>query len=143
MAGFRKSGAFPLNAREVTDRHISPSKGFLRSGSSPQVTTLSTPLPPASLALSPRSSCSFTSEQLELYQKWYAEGFDLPDADYQRWIEMHRAEERSTESLVTHASGASIEEKSLDALSDILSLPEPPMVQEGEGGKHSTVQQSL
>ena len=39
---------------------------------------------------------------------------------------MHHAEEiRSAESLVTHASGASIEERSSDALSDILSLPEP------------------
>ena len=126
MAGFRKSGAFPLNPGEVTDRHIAPSKGVLRKEASPQVTAVSTSSPPASLALSPRSSCSFTSEQHELYQRRYAEGFDLPDPDYQRWVEMHHAEEiRSAESLVTHASGASIEERNSDALSDILSLPEP------------------
>ena len=123
MAGFRKSGALPLNPGEVTDRHIAPSKRVLRKEASPQVTAVSTSSPPASLALSPRSSCSFTSEQHELYQRRYAEGFDLPDPDYQRWVETPRR--RNTVSRVIGYSCLRCFNRREKLGCPVLSLPEP------------------
>ena len=68
MAGFRKSGAFPLNPGEVTDRHLAPSKGVYVKEPSPQLPTGSTSAnvttsPPASSDSSLRSPRSFTSDQ--------------------------------------------------------------------------------
>ena len=41
MAGFKKSGAFPLNPGEVTDWHMAPSKGVYEKEPSPQVPAVS------------------------------------------------------------------------------------------------------
>ena len=32
---------------------------------------------------------AFSEEQILLYQRRYEEGYDLPDRDYQRWLEMY------------------------------------------------------
>ena len=89
MAGFKKSGSFPLNPGEVTDRHLAPSKGV-----SSLVSSNSTSPP----------SASFTSDQHNLYEKRFAEGYDVPDADYQAWLAVYHSEACSSDSLVTHAS---------------------------------------
>ena len=130
MAGFKKSGAFPLNPGEVTDRHLAPSKGVYEKESSPHLPAVSiSTSSPASSASSPlpsRSSLSFTSDQHQLYQTWYTEGFDLPDPDYHAWLAIYHPETQSSsaaESLVTHVFGGV--DSSSDALSEVLSLPEP------------------
>ena len=130
MAGFKKSGAFPLNPGEVTDRHLAPSKGVYEKESSPHLPAVSiSTSSPASSATSPlpsRSSLSFTSDQHQLYQTRYTEGFDLPDPDYHAWLAIYHPETQSrsaAESLVTHVSGGV--DSSSDALSEVRSLPEP------------------
>ena len=74
----------------------------------------------------------FTSDQHQLFQTRYAEGFDLPDPDYSAWLAIYHPEKLSSsaaDSLVTHVSGCSLEQKKVDsnsdALSEVLSLPQP------------------
>ena len=132
MSGFKKSGAFPLNPGEVTDRHLAPSKSLYEQ-KSPMTEDESSPsdVSCSVASTSTSSSPSFTPEQHKLYQTRYNEGFDLPDPDYKVWLAIYHPKTPSSAagSLITHASGDSLELATLDAnsdaLSEVLSLPEP------------------
>ena len=68
----------------------------------------------ASSSLPSTSPKSFTSDQHQLFQTCYAEGFNLPDPDYSAWLAMRHPEKlpsSAADSLVTHVSGCSIEQK--------------------------------
>ena len=149
MVGFKKSGTFPLNPGEVTDRHLAPSKGLYKqqctnmSDESPGTSACSVSSPstdvscvtassPASSIISSTSTRTFTPEQHTLYQTRYSEGFDLPDPDYKAWLAIYHPEtllSSAADSLVTHVSDGSPElatpDVNSDALSEVLSLPEP------------------
>ena len=137
MAGFKKGGAFPLNPGVVADRQVAPS---LAVNPSCNVTSTDTSLnlsdPPESPCVSEKSSslqsnAQFSPDKVQLYQKRYKEGYDLPDLEYQQWLEFyHPAGDDSTSSKVTHASGgkravSSCSESGSDVLSEVLKLPEP------------------
>ena len=71
MAGFKKTGVYPLNAGEVTDRQLALSKAFCLT----------------SIASNPGKDkasklCLFSKEQEALYQRRYEEKYDIKDPDY-------------------------------------------------------------
>ena len=142
MACFKKSGTFPLNPGEVTDRHLAPSKGLYKPKSespdkSPSATTDCGSLPSTGVSCVASSTTSmssrrFTTEQQKLYQIRYSEGYDLPDPDYKAWLEIYHPTTPSSsaaDSLITHISCGSLEDTKSDAssdpLSEVLKIPRP------------------
>ena len=145
MAGFKKSGSYPLNPGVVHDWQLMPSKTFhsepegqvleTHSGDSP--TSPSCSLSDASpTSLANPSSCTpdFTAQEEERYCRQYEEGYDLPDPAYMAWLAVRHPEVTShPSSIATHLSGGRPESVSepesssdvSDALSQILMLPEP------------------
>lgn len=59
FSGFKKAGIYPFNPGEVSDRQLAPAKALRK----PTIT----PVP------------TFTQEQISLFEKRYAEGYDLED----------------------------------------------------------------
>ena len=130
MAGFKKSGVFPLNPGEVTDTQLAPSKGVYEKESSPHLpaVSISTSSPVPQLHLPFHQDHLFRSPQININSTRHGtlKGFDLPDPDYHAWLAIYHPETQSSsaaESLVTHVSGGV--DSSSDALSEVLSLPEP------------------
>ena len=88
MAGFRKSGAHPLNPGVIKDRQVASSLTGNRFGSRESVTDVkSSPGSENSASYSPDSEISnFSSSQEALFRKRYEEGYDLPDPAYRQWL---------------------------------------------------------
>ena len=72
-----------------------------------------------------------------MYQKRYEEGYDLPDPDYKKWLDInHPCNDDSASSKITHASGFkhADAESSSDILSEVLKFPEPkPSIRKRRG----------
>lgn len=135
MAGFKKTGIYPLNPGEVTDRQIGPSKVFCQHDT--EMIASSDPSPPvdgSAEADAPCGSPLFSMEREALFQKRYEEGYDLFDAEYVAWLriahpEMNVSATKDDLSL-SGSSGktcsekqASLSECSSTDLSDILVVP--------------------
>ena len=106
LGGFKKSGIFPLNQSEVSDRMLVPSVNFN---------------PSISDSASSSTSPTFTAD---LYEQRLSEGYDLHDPQYELWVKENQPSSSDTDSLKTHVSTKSISTVSSN-LSDILKHPEP------------------
>ena len=109
LSGFKKSGIFPLNPSEVSDRMLAPSVNFN---------------PSTSDSASSSASPTFTADQVHLYEQRFSEGYDLHDPQYELWVKENHPSSSDTDSLKTHVSSKSISTVSSN-LSDILKYPEP------------------
>ena len=120
MSGLKKTGIYPINPSEVTDRQIAPSKLFQ------QPPTESSPDESAS------DNALFSPDKVELYKKRYEEGYDLDDPSYAAWLKINHPTEVCSNTTKSSSSGELLKssqdsEKSKlssgDALSEILALP--------------------
>ena len=99
MSGFKKTGIYPINPSEVTDRQIAPSKLFQQSHMESSKD--------GSVSDSPTSNSLFSPDQIELYKKRYEEGYDLNDPGYIAWLKINHPTEvcsntaKSSSSLVS------------------------------------------
>ena len=109
LSGFKKSGIFPLNLNEVSNRMLAPSVNFN---------------PSTSDIASSSTSPTFTADQVHLYEQRFSEGYDLHDPQYDLWVKENHPSSSDTDSLKTHVSTKSIPTVSSN-LSDILKFPEP------------------
>ena len=116
MSGFKKSGVYPLNPREVTDRQLAPSKALC-----PQ------PQPEDTKAAPTPGSPLFSPEQEAMYQRRYEERYDISDPSYIAWLKIYHpeAEVSGTSSIDTSLSSGKQGSNSSDILSELLVLPEP------------------
>ena len=100
IAGFRTTGIFPFDRSAVDLRgyHGVPEKRMSlpqRTGLqfiplfSPFKSTQSSPKPQAPV---------FESSEMEVYQRRYDEGYDIPDQRYQQWVKMYHSESPCIES---------------------------------------------
>ena len=132
MSGFKKTGIYPINPSEVTDRQIAPSKLFHQ----PQTESSQD----GSASDNPSNSSLFSPDKVELYKKRYKEGYDLDDPSYKAWLKINHPTEvcsntaKSSSSLVSgelskesrdSADSGKLKLPSGDALSEILALPCP------------------
>ena len=129
LSGFKKTGIYPINPSEVTDRQIAPSKPFQ------QQSTESTQ--DGSASDNSIKDPLFSPDKVELYEKRYKEGYDLDDPSYTAWLRINHPTEvcsnttKSSSSLVSGEllkdSSDSVKPKlsSGDALAKILALPCP------------------
>ena len=132
MSGFKKTGIYPINPNEVTDRQIAPSKPFqqLQTESSQE----------GSVSDNPTSNSLFSPDEVELYKKRYEEGYNLDDPSYTAWLKINHPTEvcsntvKSSSSLVSgelsktsrdSVNSGKLKLSSGDALSEILTLPCP------------------
>ena len=87
MSGFKKSGIFPLNPSEVTDRQIAPSKLFQ------QQSTKSSQDVGSEIPTSTSKDPLFSPDKVALYKKRYEEGYDLEDPGYVAWLKINHPTE--------------------------------------------------
>lgn len=141
MAGFKKSGTFPLNPGNITDWDMAPLKRLYKQQctkwpvGSNDTSSCDISSPSTNASCSTVSSLvpphTFTPEQHRLYDTRYSEGYDLPDPNYKALWAINRPETLSkstADSLVTHVSTGSMKLATSDAseaLSEVLSLPKP------------------
>ena len=117
MSGFKKSGVYPLNPGEVTDRQLAPSKALCPQ-SQPE-DTKAAPTPGSPL---------FSPEQKAMYQRRYEERYDISDPSYIAWLKIYHpeAEVSGTSSIDTSSlSSGKQGSNSSNILSEVLVLPEP------------------
>ena len=100
MAGFKKSGVYPLNPGEITDRDVAPSKVQVVKDSDKSSSTLS-----------PSSQTSDQDLEL-LFQRRYEEGYDIYDERYVAWLQQNHPESVPPCSTSTNDSPPSINAKS-------------------------------
>ena len=114
MSGFKKTGIYPLNPGEVSDRQLAPSTAF--RATEPTTTDVSPGSPPESPLFSP--------EQVALYKRRYAEKYDiLDDPGYVAWLKIYHPNEKISPSPSSSVSSG--KKSSQDALSEVLVLPQP------------------
>ena len=116
MAGFKKSGVFPINPSEVTDRQTMPSKAVCHK----MAEIDSSRQDVASVTDSNSSSPLFPPEKEEPYKKWFEEGYDVRDPDYIAWVKINHP----TADICSMYAAGSLS-SSLTDLSEILVLPQP------------------
>ena len=122
MAGFRKSGAFPLNPGVIDDRQVAPSFAVRSSAKSPSLSSGSQYSDSSPSLKSVSTSAPFSPEEDQMYRTRYEEGYDLHDSRYAEWLAInHPVDAKSCTSMVTHVSDNS----STNALSEVLKLPQP------------------
>ena len=130
MSGFKKTGIYPINPSEVTDRQIAPSKPFQQ----PQTEASQD----GSASDNPINDSLFSPDKVELYKKHYEEGYDLDDPSYTAWLKINHPTEvcsntAKSSSLVTGVlskesrDSGKFKLSSGDALSEILALPSCPV----------------
>lgn len=141
MAGFRKSGAFPLNPGAIDDNQSSPSDAVC---SKPPLTLVKA-VPESNKTDDVGENVDesiheevFTPEKERLYEQRFQEGYDIHDSEYETWLRIQHpidvqseprggntsVESESTSSL--SVCSKSVEKAStLDVLSEILVLPQP------------------
>ena len=128
MAGFKKSGAYPLNPGVIDDRQVAPSLAVNPSCKKKSVSDEKGSESTETCSTGSGVS-SFSPEQEALFRRRYEEKFDLPDPEYQKWLAINQPEDvKSSGSMVTHISGSrSVQSSgtSSDVLSEVLKLPEP------------------
>ena len=145
MSGFKKTGIYPLNPGEVTDRQVAPSALFTTepSPSTPDTSsgTRSDATPYASSVTrsdaTPDTSSvirSDVSDRDSEYRKKYEEGYDIYTNDYLQWIRDNNLT-LPTEDPLTCTSGSSqplptmsssnCGESTSSSLSEIFALPKP------------------
>ena len=132
MSGFKKTGIYPLNPSEVTDRQIAPSTLFQQPSTESSQD--------GSASDNPTMDPLFSPDKIELYKKRYEEGYDLDDPSYTVWLKINHPTEvcsDTTKSSSSLVSGELLKESresvdsgksklsSGDALSEILALPRP------------------
>ena len=90
IAGFRCTGIYPFNPDALLlSTSLSSQLQDITSfvcGNGLKLVLLYTPL---SSPMPKDTRSTFSEEQILLYQRRYEEGHDLPDRDYQRWLEMY------------------------------------------------------
>ena len=114
MASFKKTGVYPLNPSEVTDRQKAPKAfGLTSTASNPRKDETS-------------KLCLFSKEQGALYQRRYEEKYDIKDPDYLTWVKINHPETNVSSTEVSSVSSDHPNStKSSEVLSEILVLPEP------------------
>ena len=137
MSGFKKSGIYPLNPGEISDRELGKSRAFVRSASYSNL-----------VDKSPTSD--FTPQQEALYRTRFGEGYDLDDPEYSQWLKkkhpevcgvsdnpscsVSTAESASASNTISQSvpSTSSVtpphapdSASSSDVLSEVLTLPQP------------------
>lgn len=132
LGGFKKSGIYPFNPGEVSDRQVAPSKALVEPSSQPP---------------------AFSPEQIALFEKRYAEGYDVPDPTYLAWksanypspesvvsttavsspgssasVVVGTANTATSPSVTSSVSvvSSSMKQSSEEVLSELLTLPQPP-----------------
>ena len=133
MSGFRKTGIYPINPSEVTDRQLAPSKVFQQPSTESSQDV-------GSASDNPMKDPLFSPDKVELYKKRYEGGYDLDDPSYTAWLKINHPTEvcsnttKSSSSLVssellkdsrTSSDSGKSKLSSGDALSEILALPCP------------------
>ena len=116
LSGFKKSGVYPLNPGEVTDRQLAPSKAV-----HPQTEKREETAPNPGTPL-------FSPEQETLYQRRYEEQYDIMDAGYVAWLKIYHPEAAVSATSIDTSSSLSSGKKSSnssDVLSEVLVLPQP------------------
>ena len=118
LSGFKKSGIYPFNPGEVSDRKIAPSRALTKP--TPQTPT-------------------FSPAQVAQFEARYEEGYDVQDNTYLEWKSMYHPSPESVSSAATSkttsvtssvsvGTGAS-SSKSLpsseEVLAELLVLPQP------------------
>lgn len=116
LSGFKKSGVYPLNPGQVTDRQLAPSKALC-------------PPPEKTETTSTPGSPLFSPEQEALYQRRYEEHYDIQDPSYITWLKINHPKDVTspieTSSSLSSGKRDSIKSSSSDVLSEVLVLPEP------------------
>ena len=125
MAGFKKTGVYPLNPSEVNDRQIEPSKVFHHENTANSSST--SPVSPV-----------FSPEKEAIFRQRYEENYDLSDPEYVAWLKINHPEvnlsaavsdtSSNSQSKVQSHSSSSAEadnvSKTSSGLSEILVLPQ-------------------
>ena len=139
LGGLKKSGIYPFNPGEVSNRQLAPSKALVKPF----------PQPP-----------TFSPEQIELFEHRYAKGYDVPDPTYLAWKSVNYPSPESVVStttaisppgssasaiagtriyyyLTSSVSSSSVKTKqsSEEILSELLTLPQPPPPKQVKGKK--------
>ena len=138
MKGFKKTGVWPINPGEVTDRQIAPSKALCVN-----YTPQHTPEPQNNQEQSSPLTPLFSPEIEALYQKRYEEKYDIEDPGYVAWLKINHPELNVSGSFSDSSSEkfshlSSVKSKSSSCSSDILSellvLPEAKIARKRKGG---------
>ena len=86
MSGFKKTGIYPINPSEVTDRQLAPSKLFEQPSTKSSQDA-------DSASDSPTKDPLFLPDKVELYKKRYEEGYDLDGPSYTAWLKIYHPTE--------------------------------------------------
>ena len=134
MKGFKKTGTWPINPSEVTERQIAPSTAL-------RVEHSQTPEPNSN---DESGSPLFSPELEACYQKMYEEGYNLKDPGYVAWLKINHPEMDISDSFsdssskkhshVSNDTRPSKASSSSDVLSELLVLPEPKRTGTRRGG---------
>ena len=81
FGGFKKTGIYPFNPGEVSDRQLAPSRALKK------------PIPPP--------VATFTPEQIAKFEECYKEGYDVEDPIYSTWLNIYYPSKGSVSSAVT------------------------------------------
>ena len=96
VAGFKKCGVHPFNRNAILTLDSDSSGDTPPSSSSvPSASTSSATTPPVNTdSPNPDTSSpqSFPPEKVELFQRRYEEGYDIPDAEYEAWLKIAHPE---------------------------------------------------
>lgn len=124
MKGFKKTGVWPINPGEVTDRQFAPAKAFNHA----DYIQRSTPEPKTTTDKQLQGSPLFSPESEALYQKRYEEKCDLKDAGYIAWLKINHPELNVSDVALSDSSSGQLSSErskaSSDVFSDLLVLPE-------------------
>ena len=102
MSGFKKTGIYPINPSEVTNRQIAPSKPFQQ--------------PPTESSQDGSEDPLFSPDKVKLYKKHYEEGYNLDDPSYTAWLKINHPTEvcsNTTKSSSSLVSGELLKESRL------------------------------
>ena len=119
LGGFKKTGIYPFNPGEVSDRQLAPSK-----------------------ALKKPSAQYFSPEQVTLFEQRFEEGYDVSDPTHLAWKSANHPSPTSVSSGKSAATSSSItspvsmgsyssHKSSEEVLDELLTLPQPPSTSSG------------
>ena len=119
LGGFKKTGIYPFNPGEVSDRQLAPSK-----------------------ALKKPSAPYFSPEQVTLFEQRFEKGYDVSDPTYLAWKSANHPSPISVSSGKSAATSSSItspvsmgsyssHKSSEEVLDELLTLPQPPSTSSG------------
>lgn len=114
IAGFQTTGIYPFNrsAVDLSGYHGVPEKRLsLTQRTGLQFIPMFTPL--KSTQTSPKPPV-FDSGEMELYERRYEEGYDVPDKRYEQWVKMYRPKSTCPDSPVPLGQTPVCEVESVD-----------------------------